>query len=251
MNGGGIVVRVVTSTGRVVEALRELILDNTLPPGARLAESELAERLGVSRTPVREALRQLAAEALVELPPNRGARVASWSPDELESVFELRSTLEPRLTGMAADRADEADIAELDKLATRMLAVGSPGPEQDLEALIPLNTAFHARLVELADAPAFAAALAGAVRAPLIMRNFHAYDDASMCRSLAHHIEIVAAMRAGDPQWATAVMTAHLRSARAVMLRTAVPPPGHRDELKGRYANTVRPESGYDGAKGA
>lgn len=225
--------RVVTSTGRVVEVLRELILTNTFPPGARLAETELAEQLGVSRTPVREALRQLAAEALVELPPNKGARVASWSPDEIESVFELRSTLEPRLTGLAADLADEADIVELDGLATRMLVVGSPGPEQDLDALIPLNTAFHGRLVELGDAPAFASALAGAIRAPLVMRNFHAYDDASMRRSLAHHIEIVAAMRAGDPQWAAAVMTAHLRNARAVMMRTIVSHSAEQDGLKG------------------
>ncbi|MGF7233407.1 MAG: GntR family transcriptional regulator [Frankia sp.] len=224
--------RVVTSAGRVVEVLRELILNNTFPPGARLAEIELAEQLGVSRTPIREALRQLAAEALVELPPNRGARVASWSPDELESVFELRSTLEPRLTGMATLRADEADIAELDELATQMLTVGAPGPRQDLEAVSPLNTAFHGRLVELAAAPAFAAALSGAVRAPLIMRNFHAYDDAAMRRSLAHHVEIVAAMRDGDSQWATAVMTAHLRNARAVMLRTTLAvtaEPGRRE----------------------
>ncbi|CAI7974044.1 GntR family transcriptional regulator, transcriptional repressor for pyruvate dehydrogenase complex [Frankia sp. Hr75.2] len=223
MNGGDSVVGVVTSAGRVLEVLRRLILNNTFLPGARLAETELAEQLGVSRTPVREALRQLAAEGLVELSPNRGARVAGWSPAELESVFELRSTLEPRLTGMAAERADEGDLAELEKLANEMSAVGSPGPEQDLEALIPLNAAFHERLVKLADAPAFAAALAGAVRTPLVMRNFHAYDDDSMRRSLAHHIEIVAAMRAGDPQWATAVMVAHLRNARAVMLRTTFP----------------------------
>lgn len=212
--------RVVTSAGRVVDVLRELILNNTLPPGARLAEVDLADRLGVSRTPVREALRQLAAEGLVELPPNRGARVSGWSQEELESVFELRSTIEPLLTGRATERASEADLDKLDELATRMLAVGSPGPEQDLDALIPLNKAFHQRLVEIADAPAFAAALSGVVRAPLVMRNFHAYDDASMRRALAHHAEIVAAMRAGDPAWATAVMTAHLRNARAVMLRT-------------------------------
>ena len=209
-----------TSTGRVVEILRELILDNSYPPGTRLGEIELAERLGVSRTPVREALRQLAAEALVELPPNRGARVASWSPAELESVFELRSTLEPRLTGMAVGRATKLDIDALSDLAEAMLKVGSPGPDQDLEVLVQLNTEFHGRLVELADAPAFAAALAGAVRTPLIMRSFRTYDDAAMRRSMAHHIEIVAAMRAGDPQWATAVMTAHLRNARAVLLRT-------------------------------
>lgn len=215
---------VTTSATRVAEVLRDLILDDTLPPGARLAEIELAGRLGVSRTPVREALRQLAAEGLVELPPNRGARVASWSPDELDSVFELRSTLEPRLTRMAAQRAGESDINELERLAIRMLAAGSPGPYQDLDSLIPLNTQFHARLVELAGAPAIAAALAGAVHAPVIMRNFHAYDDESMRRSLAHHLEIVAAMRAGDPPWAEAVMTAHLRNARAAMPRAGPRP---------------------------
>ena len=214
------VARVVTSAERVVDVVRELILTNVYPPGTRLAEVELAGQLGVSRTPIREALRQLAAEGLVELPPNRGARVASTSSVELESIFELRSTLEPRLTAMATDRADEADIAEFDRLAQRMVEVGTPGPDQDLDALIPLNKAFHDRLVELADAPAFAASLADAVRTPLIMRNFHAYDDASMRRALAHHVEIVAALRVRDGQWAKAVMTAHLRNARAVMLRT-------------------------------
>lgn len=218
-----------TSAERVTNILRELILNNTLPPGARLAEAELADRLAVSRTPVREALRQLAAEGLAELAPNRGARVASWSLDELESVFELRSTLEPRLTALAAEHAGEADIAELENLATRMADVGAPGPDQDLDALIPLNQEFHARLVELARAPAFAAALAGAVRAPLIMRNFHAYGDASMRRSLGHHLEIVAAIQARDPQWAAAVMTAHLRNARAVMMSMGLPAPGNPD----------------------
>ncbi|WP_216898482.1 GntR family transcriptional regulator [Nocardia alni] len=212
--------RMVTSTERVAEILRKLILDNAFAPGTRLAEVELADRLGVSRTPVREALRQLAAEGWVELPPNRGARVATWSVRELESLFDVRTTLEPRLTSMAAEKATEADIAQLEELATRMLEVGSPGPGQDIAALIPLNAAFHQRLVELADAPAFAAALTGAVRTPLVTRNFHAYDDASMRRSLAHHAEIVAALRARDAQWAGAVMTAHLRNARAVVLRT-------------------------------
>ncbi|WP_084531992.1 GntR family transcriptional regulator [Nocardia miyunensis] len=213
--------RPVTSAERVGDVLRDLIADNTLEPGARLAEVELAEQLGVSRTPIREALRQLAAEGWVELLPNRGARVASWSAAELESVFEVRSTLEPRLTAMAVDKARETDIAELDELAHSMVAVGSPGPNQDIDTLIPMNAAFHRRLVKLADAPAFAAALASAVRTPLVARNFHAYDDASMRRSLAHHVEIVAAMRAGDSQWAAAVMTAHLHNARAAVLRPA------------------------------
>ena len=59
------------------------------------------------------------------------------------------------------------------------------------------------------------------VQPPIVVRNFHAYDDASLRRSLAHHVEIVAAVRAGDPAWARAVMTAHIHNARAVMVRAA------------------------------
>jgi DNA-binding GntR family transcriptional regulator len=201
--------------------VRDLILHGDLPAGARLGEVELADRLGVSRTPVREALTRLAAEGLVEIVPNRGARVSSWTVAELEGVFDLRSALEPRLTGLAVPRAEPADVAVLEDLAAAMVQAGSPGPDQDLDALVPLNRRFHDRLVAIADQPALATALAGAVHAPIQLRNFHAYDDASLRRSLAHHVEIVAAIQAGDPAWAQAVMTAHIHNARAVMLRAA------------------------------
>jgi DNA-binding GntR family transcriptional regulator len=210
-----------TSAERTLASLRELILDGDLRPGTRLGEVELAERLGVSRTPVREALTRLAAEGLVEIAPNRGARVATWTVAELEGVFDLRMSLEPQLTGFAVAHAGPADVDALDELARRMLAVGSPGPDQDLDALVPLNRAFHDRLVALAGHPALAAALAAAIHPPIVLRNFHTYDAASLCRSLAHHGEIVAAVRAGDAAWAQAVMTAHIANARAVMVRAA------------------------------
>jgi DNA-binding GntR family transcriptional regulator len=212
---------VTRASERAVDALRELILHGDFAAGVRLGEVELAERLGVSRTPVREALTRLAAEGLVEITPNRGAKVTSWTVGELEAVFELRAALEPRLTGLAVPRATPADADALDELAAEMIAVGAPGPRQDLDALVPLNRAFHGRLVALADHPAMATALAGAVHAPIVLRNFHTYDEASLRRSLAHHAEIVAALRAGDPVWAAAVMTAHIHNARAVMVRAA------------------------------
>ena len=213
--------RSATSAERVLHELRELILAGALAPGARLGEVELADRLGVSRTPVREALTRLAAEGLVELAPNRGARVATWTVAELEGVFDLRLSLEPQLTGFAVPHATERDIAELEELASRMLAVGTPGPARDLDALVPLNRAFHERLVALAGHPTLASALAAAIHPPIVRRNFHAYDAESLRRSLAHHLEIVAALRARDPGWARAVMTAHICNARAVMVRAA------------------------------
>jgi DNA-binding GntR family transcriptional regulator len=215
--------RALTSSERTLGAVRELILRGEFATGSRLGEVELAERLGVSRTPVREALTRLAAEGLVEITPNRGARVSRWTVAELEDVFDLRAALEPRLTARAVPQAGADDITALDELAAAMLAVGTPGPDQDLEALVPLNREFHGLLVTLADHPAMASALAGAVHAPIVLRNFHTYDDASLRRSLAHHVEIVAAIRAGDPAWARAVMTAHIHNARAVMVRAAQP----------------------------
>jgi DNA-binding GntR family transcriptional regulator len=210
-----------TSAERALTALRDMIMGGDLRPGARLGEVELADRLGVSRTPVREALTRLAAEGLVEIAPNRGARVATWTVAELEGVFDLRSSLEPQLTAYAVPRATPDDIEELDALATGMHEVGSPGPHQDLEALVPLNRAFHDRLVVLAGHPTLAAALSAAIHPPIVRRNFLTYDEASLGRSLAHHSEIVAAMRAGDPEWARAVMTSHIANARAVMVRAA------------------------------
>ena len=107
--------RSLTSAERALEALRELILERaSCAPGSRLGEVELAERLGVSRTPVREALTRLAAEGLVEIVANRGARVATWTVAELEGVFDLRASLEPQLTGFAVPHATAADVAALD-----------------------------------------------------------------------------------------------------------------------------------------
>ena len=215
--------RVLASAERALATLRDLIMGGELTPGARLGEVELAERLGVSRTPVREALSRLAAEGLVEITPNRGARVVTWTVAELEGVFDLRSVLEPQLTAHAVPNATPADVDELDDLARRMHEVGTPGPGQDLDALVPLNRAFHDRLVALAAHPALAAALAAAIHPPIVRRNFLTYDEASLRRSLAHHVEIVAAIRAGDRAWAQAVMTAHIHNARAVMVRAAQP----------------------------
>lgn len=203
---------------RALADLREAILTGDLAAGAHLGEVELAERLGLSRTPVREALTRLAAEGLVALEAHRGARVTSFTRQDLHGIFDVRLALEPRATARAAAHAAPDDLDALHALAEEMLVVGAPGPDQDLDALVGLNRDFHARLLDLARAPALAAALANVVHTPVVTRTFHAYDAASLARSLAHHAEIVAALRAGDGDWAAAVMASHLYNARAVMV---------------------------------
>lgn len=200
------------------QALRERILSGRIPAGARLGEADLAEQLAVSRTPVREALSRLAAEGLVDLVPNRGARVAVWTSDQLREIFELRLAVEPAIVARAVPRLNADELDECAELARQMSRLGRPGRNQDLDALVALNSAFHGAFVRAAGNAAFAASLRTVTHSTVVRRNFAGYDAASLARSLAHHHEMVAAARAGDAEWAGAVMRAHLHNARATML---------------------------------
>jgi DNA-binding GntR family transcriptional regulator len=203
---------------QAAQSLREEILSGAIASGTRLGEAELATRLSVSRTPIREALTRLAAEGLVELQPNRGARVATWTTDELREIFELRLRLEPYAVRQAVPRLTVTQLAELDDLAAAMERVGRPGREQDLNAIVELNRRFHGLFIEAAGAAPLAAALRGVTHASVVHQNFHDYTPDALRRSLNHHVEMVAAARAADGDWAEAIMRAHLYNARATMV---------------------------------
>lgn len=202
-------------------SLREDILSGAIPAGTRLGEAELADRLSVSRTPVREALSRLSAEGLVELQPNRGARVMSWGRDELRRIFELRLQLEPYAVRQAVSNLGAADLATLDELARTMHRHGRPGKQQDLDAIVELNRQFHGLFIDRAENPPLASALRAVTHAAVVHQNFHDYAPDALARSLAHHTEMVAAARAADPEWAEAIMRAHLHNARVTMLGAA------------------------------
>ena len=112
------------AAAQAADAIRESILAGRIPAGARIAELDLARQLSVSRTPIREALSRLAAEGLVELSPNRGARVASWTSGELREIFEVRLRLEPYAVSQALPLLSPAELDELGHLAQSMLALG-------------------------------------------------------------------------------------------------------------------------------
>lgn len=134
-------------TQLVVEALRSRILGGQVPPGERLVEGRLSEELGVSRMPVREALRQLAAEGLVKIEPRRGASVTSFSREQMRELVEVRATLEGLNAKLAAKRHDPAQIAELE----RVLEEGTRLAESEDAALtMALNQRFHDALSNIA-----------------------------------------------------------------------------------------------------
>jgi len=128
----------------VAQQLRDMIAQNELAPGDRIREQALAERLAVSRTPLREALRILAAERLIELLPNRGAIVAALSMNEVEDLLSVLGQLEALAGEQAALNGTDAEIAEIKALHYEMLATFERG---DRLAYFKLNQAIHRAIV--------------------------------------------------------------------------------------------------------
>ncbi|NKY31870.1 GntR family transcriptional regulator [Nocardia speluncae] len=203
---------------RATDLLREKILSGQWAQGERLGEVELAEILEVSRTPVREALSRLAAQGLVEILPNRGARVATWTAEQLREIFDLRMLLEPVACGKAVGRLTSSELDELDELAHRMHELAAVPANRDFIALAELNRRFHATLIGASGSPQLQQTLASVAHISIATQNYHHYTDEALARSLAHHFEIVAALRSGNADWVESVMCSHLHNARAAML---------------------------------
>lgn len=124
----------------VFESLREAIINGRLRPGERLMEIQLADEMGVSRTPVREAIRKLELEGFVVMVPRKGAYVAGISMKDIADVFEVRAALESLAAGLAAERITEE---ELEKLERSLVLVAESTEAQDLDSLITADTDFH------------------------------------------------------------------------------------------------------------
>ena len=199
--------------------LRSRILAGELHDGDRLAEEDLAEALGISRTPVREALRRLAAEGLVELLPNRGARVPTWDDHDIDDIFQLRAVLESYAARRAASHADQDVLGELASMCDAMEAITVDMRDvHGLAELATINRQWHGCVVAAAGSPRLSGLVNSLVHVPVIMQTFKNYSRAAMERSLRHHREIVDALAARDGEWASSVMRAHILAARNQVL---------------------------------
>lgn len=205
---------------RIYARVRADILRGTYPPGTRLGEADLAQVTGSSRTPVREALRRLQIEGLLEEHPHRGARVPAWTRADLEEIYELRTLLEDFAVRRAAPRIRPDELDRMEELCDQIERAARPGANQDLEAVTELNAEFHSIVRTAAASTRLVTMLGAVVQLPLVIRTFHRYSPADLARSCAHHRELVAALRAGDVLWARSVIRAHVRAAMAVLLRT-------------------------------
>lgn len=200
-------------------SIREQILSGEQPGGEWLRESDLAAAIGVSRTPVREALRRLEAEGLVKHERNRGAQVQSWAFKDLEDLFALRSLLEPWGCALTAANGT-VSLEALDALSDAMADAATRQPP-DLDLITELNAQFHGMIMEASGNSRLLAILESLVQTPFVWRTFSHYTPDELQRSLAQHRELVSALRTGDPLWAEAAMRSHLRSAWSTISREA------------------------------
>jgi DNA-binding GntR family transcriptional regulator len=193
----------------VTAELRRLILQGDLVPGERLVEDRLAERLGVSRNPVREAIRVLAAEGFVEVTPRRGAAVSRLSPEEAEELFDVRVALEGLSARLATRKITPAGATRLRDLldaAHRAMDEGRFAEVSDL------NTTFHATIAELAGN-----AYLGLVVGPMLRRAQWVFQRTARFRaphSWVEHLTLYEAIAAGDEGAAEARAVAHVEAAR-------------------------------------
>ena len=190
---------------RVLATLRQEIIAGRLRPGDRLVERDLAERFGVSRVPVREAIRALVAEGFVLFETPRRTVVRRLTPTDVKELFELREALEVYAAGLASARASEKDLAELAELLDQAAAATAVG---DAETITDVNTRFHDRILGMAGNN-----LLISVMEPVDGRlRWLTRQNEEWPQLLTEHRELYEAIASGDPDRARAQALAHVRA---------------------------------------
>ncbi|MCW2872838.1 GntR family transcriptional regulator [Actinacidiphila oryziradicis] len=197
---------------RVLAQLRDGIIAGRLRPGDRLVERELADRYGVSRVPVREAIRALVTEGFVVAESPRRVVVRQLSRSDVDELFELREALEVFATGLAAERASSGDIDELHEILERAARATE---NLEAEEITELNTRFHDRIVAMAGNKLLAAALE-----PVEGRlRWLTRQNVEWPKLLDEHRRLLEAIASNDPERAKACALGHVRANRLVTVR--------------------------------
>lgn len=205
---------------RVYETIRARILDGTFKSGDHLVEVEMARLTNSSRTPVREALRQLAGEGLLTIGPTRRMRVADFGNEEIHAIYEIRARLEGYACGLAARNRNDAHVQALRTLNARIAKLTSLDTSGALVQFYSLNLDFHRRILDMAASKQLELALGTALATPLALLKHHITgDQVQIALSCQQHDEIILAIESGNEKWASACMVAHIETSRPVGAR--------------------------------
>lgn len=193
------------------ELIRAAIVDGRLEPGRRLKEEELARELGISRTPVREALLVLQTEGLIESAPNRGATVRSYDADDLDDLYQLRAVLEGFAARLAATRIADHEVAELRASCDRFVELRAA---DDVAELVRENIRFHDLILGAARSERVRQLVRGVIQLPLVYRSYVWYSPEQKLISEHYHRQLTSALAARDAERAEIVMKEHVLEAR-------------------------------------
>lgn len=192
---------------QAVDLLRERIYNHELLPGQRLDEAMLAEQLGISRTPLREALKVLSTEGLIELRPRKGCYVAELLLADLEEIFPIMAMLEGGVASEVARKRSAADLKVLDELHERLERHAAAG---DIDRYYATNYQFHDSLQRLAGNRWLQAVIGDLRKMLKLSRHRSLRLEGRLGASLAEHRALMQALRAGNPEQAEQVMRGHL-----------------------------------------
>lgn len=189
--------------------LRERIVAGHYGPGEQIKEEPLARELGVSRTPIRAALKRLIEDGLATADAGQGVHVAVWGDLDIEETFHLRMLLEPYAACLAAERGGDAMVTRLRELNSDM-AAGIRS--RNVEAVQLANQAFHRTLLQHCGSPRLRSILETMEDIPILVRSFYLSDDQELKQSLRHHEELTLAAAERDGETARKAMELHLRT---------------------------------------
>jgi len=200
---------------QVAHRLRQMLVEGHIAPGAKLNERELCEVLDVSRTPLREAIKMLAAEGLVELLPNRGAIAVQLTEEDVRNTFEVMAGLEAQSGELAAQRITDAELAEIRAMHFEMMAAYT---RRDLSNYYRLNADIHRAINKAARNPVLSATY-DRVNARLQALRFRSNQDEEKWKSaVREHEQMVEALANRDAAAMRKVLAAHLRNKLDVVL---------------------------------
>jgi DNA-binding GntR family transcriptional regulator len=202
----------------VAERLRQRIFSHELPPGTWVDEQALAEHYGISRTPLREALKVLASEGLVTLKPRRGCYVTEISERDLDEVFTVMSMLEGECARASATKASAADLDRLRAIHADLENAAAAG---DIDGFFEANQAFHLALHEIADNRWLLQVIEDLRKVIKLSRHHSLFSEGRLVQSLTEHRDILQALLARDGGGAEALMRSHILSGRAALARIA------------------------------
>ena len=195
----------------VAELLRQRIFSRELEPGSWIDELKIAEAYGISRTPLREALKVLATEGLITMKVRRGAYVTEVSDRDLTDVYHLLSLLESDAAGMVASQATDSQLQELKALHTELEVAANPATP-DRERFFELNERFHMRLLEIADNRWCSQRVTDLRKVMKLNRHNSLLKTGRIRESLQEHRDLMAALAARDATRTRASMQAHFKN---------------------------------------